>query len=61
VIFVPEKDGTQRLCMDYCALNEVTIKNKYPLSRIDDLFDQLGGACVFSKVDLLSGYHQLKD
>jgi hypothetical protein len=61
VIFVPEKDGTQRLCMDYCALNEVTIKNKYPLSRIDDLFDQLCGAGVFSKVDLRSGYHQLKD
>jgi hypothetical protein len=48
VIFVPKKDGTQRLCVDYCAMNEVTIKNKYPLSRIDDLFDQLHGACVFS-------------
>jgi hypothetical protein len=52
VIFVPKKDGTQRLCVDYRALNEVTVKNKYPLSRIDDLFDQLCGACVFSKVDL---------
>jgi hypothetical protein len=60
VIFVPEKDGTQRLCMDYHALNEVTIKNKYPLPRIDDLFDQLHGACVFSKIDLRLGYHQLK-
>jgi hypothetical protein len=60
VIFVPKKDGTQRLYMDYHALNEVTIKNKYPLSRIDDLFDQLDGACVFSKIDLRSGYHQLK-
>jgi hypothetical protein len=60
VIFVPKKNATQRLCMDYRALNEVTIKNKYPLSRIDDLFDQLCGACVFSKIDLRSGYHQLK-
>jgi hypothetical protein len=48
VIFVPEKDGTQRLCMDYRALNEVTVKNKYPLPRIDDLFDQLHGVCVCS-------------
>jgi hypothetical protein len=60
VIFVLKKDGTQRLCMDYRALNEVTVKNKYPLLRIDDLFDQLHGACVFSKIDLRSGYHQLK-
>jgi hypothetical protein len=60
VIFVPKKDGTQRLCMDYCVLNEVTIKNKYSLPRIDDLFDQLHGVCVFSKIDLQSGYHQLK-
>jgi hypothetical protein len=60
MIFGPKKDGTQRLCVDYCALNEVTIKNKYPPPRIDDLFDQLCGACVFSKIDLRSGYHQLK-
>jgi hypothetical protein len=60
VIFVPKKDGTQRLCVDYCALNEVTVKKKYPLPRIDDLFDQLHGACVFSKIDLRLGYHQLK-
>jgi hypothetical protein len=46
--------------MNYRALNEVTVKNKYPLPRIDDLFDQLYGACVFSKIDLRSGYHQLK-
>jgi hypothetical protein len=52
VIFVPKKDGTQRLCIEYRALNEVTVKNKYPLPRIDDLFDQLRGACVFSKIDL---------
>jgi hypothetical protein len=51
-IFVPKKDGTERLCGDCHALNEVTVKNKYPLPRIDDLFDQLCGACVFSKIDL---------
>jgi hypothetical protein len=60
MIFVPKNDGTQRLCMDYHVLNEVTVKNKYPLPRIDDLFDQLCGACVFSKIDIRSGYHQLK-
>jgi hypothetical protein len=60
VIFVLKKDGTQRLCVDYSALNKVIVKNKYPLRRIDDLFDQLRGACVFSKIDLRSGYHQLK-
>jgi hypothetical protein len=60
VIFLSKKDGTQRLCVDYRAPNEVTVKNKYPLPRIDDMFDQLHGACVFSKIDLRSGYHQLK-
>jgi hypothetical protein len=60
IIFVPKKDGTQRMCVEYRSLNEVIIKNKYPLPRIDDLFDQLKGACVFSKIDLRSGYHQLK-
>jgi hypothetical protein len=52
VLFVEKKDGTHRMCIDYRSLNEVTIKNKYPLPRIDDLFDQLKGACVFSKIDL---------
>jgi hypothetical protein len=60
VIFVPKKDGTRRLWVDYHAPNEVTVKNKYPLPKIDDLFDQLWGACVFYKIDLQSGYHQLK-
>jgi hypothetical protein len=52
VIFVPKMDGTQRLCVDYRALNEVTIKNKYLLPMIGDLLDQLRGVCVFSKIDL---------
>ena len=60
VLFVEKKDGSQRMCVDYRSLNEVTIKNKYPLPRIEDLFDQMKGARVFSKIDLRSGYHQLK-
>jgi hypothetical protein len=60
VIFVEKKDGTERMCIDYQLLNEVTIKNKYPLPRIEDLFDQMKGASMFSKIDLRLGYHQLK-
>jgi hypothetical protein len=59
-LFVKKKDQSLRLCVDYRPLNAVTVKNKYPLPRIDILFDQLAGAKVFSKVDLRSGYHQIK-
>jgi hypothetical protein len=60
VLFVKKKDGTFCLCIDYRQLNKVIVKNMYPLPRIDDLFDQLKGARVFSKIDLRSGYHQLR-
>jgi len=60
MLFVKKNDGSMRMCIDYRELNKVTIKNKYPLPMIDDLFDQLKGALIFSKIDLLSGYHQLK-
>jgi hypothetical protein len=59
-LFIKKKDGSLRLCVDYRPLNAVTIKNKYPLPRIDVLFDQLARAKVFSKIDLRSGYHQIK-
>jgi hypothetical protein len=59
-LFVKKKDESLRLCVDYRPLNAVTIKNKYPLPRIDVLFDQLVGAKVFSKIDLRSSYHQIK-
>jgi hypothetical protein len=60
VLFVQKKDGSQRMCVDYRSLNDVTIKNKYPLPRIEDLFDQMRGARIFSKIDLRSRYHQMK-
>ena len=60
MLFVKKKDGTMHTCIDYRELNKLTIKNKYPLPRIDDLFDQFQGAQVFSKIDLRSSYHQLK-
>ncbi len=60
VLFVKKKDGTLRLCINYRQLNKVTVKNRYPLPHTDDLFDQLKGAAIFSKIDLRSGYYQLK-
>ena len=61
VLFLKNKDGTLGMCIDYRHLNKVTIMNKYPLPRIDDLFDQLQWSLFFSKIDLCSGYHQLRD
>jgi hypothetical protein len=59
-MFIQKKDGSQRMCVDYRSLNDVTIKNKYHLPRIEDLFDQMRGERVFSKIVLRSGYHQMK-
>ncbi|GKD66625.1 putative reverse transcriptase domain-containing protein, partial [Tanacetum coccineum] len=60
ILFVKKKDGSFRMCIDYRELNKLTVKNQYPLPRIDDLFDQLQGSSVYSKIDLRSGYHQLR-
>ncbi|GKF50030.1 putative reverse transcriptase domain-containing protein, partial [Tanacetum coccineum] len=60
VLFVKKKNGSFKMCIDYRELNKLTVRNRYPLPRIDDLFDQLQGSSVYSKIDLRSGYHQLR-
>jgi hypothetical protein len=60
ILFIQKKDGSQRMCVDYRSLNDATVRNKYSLPRIEDLFDQMRDARVFSKIDLRSGYHQMK-
>ena len=57
ILFVKKKDGSHRMCIDYRALNENTVINRYPLPRIDDILDRLGGSVIFSKIDLAQGYH----
>ena len=59
ILFIPKKDGKWRMCIDYRALNRITVRNRYPLPKVEELMDRLHGVCYFTKIDLYSGYHQI--